>query len=364
MSTLEIEIATRGVFGTEEHPLPRPALQHLQGILRGTGVGTFDAPRVPRPYTKEKFMEIYSHRHEPTKKLTVAQEEELRQRSLAESRGTDTHGWGTASGGKTGGRGTAGEVWGASREDQRGKGEEEEAKPPFVPLGHPPRCPASALPPPDIQPHRDPWDTIDWGYEPSTPQHTVYGPDLELREPTFVPGTIPGTNILYSIILDRDFLALMLTTGNDEEEEGEEAAAEADEDPEAAHTRYKRTSGLRATDGLWHQRLGHPSRVTQKNCIEAGVFAPGALLRPDGSEVRSTIQPRNGTVCPEVGTNRYPKLHKVYRDFLNVGHCGIDDELYTLTFVEVRTCYVWIVNVEARSSAYDVFRLWLAHAQQ
>ncbi|CAI7898971.1 unnamed protein product [Closterium sp. NIES-54] len=215
-----------------------------------------------------------------------------------------------------------------------------------------------------LLPHRDPWDTIDWGYEPSTPQHTVYGPDLELREPTFVPGTIPGTNILYSIILDRDFLALMLTTGNDEEEEGEEAAAEADEDPEAAHTRYKRTSGLRATDGLWHQRLGHPSRVTQKNCIEAGVFAPGALLRPDGSEVRSTIQPRNGTVCPEVGTNRYPKLHKVYRDFLNVGHCGIDDELYTLTFVEVRTCYVWIVNVEARSSAYDVFRLWLAHAQQ
>ncbi|CAI7888951.1 unnamed protein product [Closterium sp. NIES-54] len=136
--------------------------------------------------------------------------------------------------------------------------------------------------------------------------------------------------------------------------------------------RYMRTSGLRANDDLWHQRLDHPSRVTLKNCIEAGVFAPVALLHPDGTEVRSTTQPRNCTIFLEAtlshqpfpllkpGTNRYPKLHKVYSEFLNVGHCGINDELYTLTFVDAGTRYVWIVNVEACSRAYEVFHLCLA----
>ncbi|CAI7886780.1 unnamed protein product [Closterium sp. NIES-54] len=220
LSNLELETATRIVFGTEENPLPRPASQHLRGMLCGTGVGTFDAYGVPRPYTKEKFMEIYSHQHDSTKKLTVAQEEELarreaeqlRQRSLAESRGTfawsgrgeeesasneggwgsadgwgtsDTGGWGTATGGKTSGWGTSSEVRRASREDQRGEEEEIEAEPPVVPLGRPPRRAAPALPPPDIQPRSDPWDTINWGNEPSTPRCTVYGPAPEPREPTF-----------------------------------------------------------------------------------------------------------------------------------------------------------------------------------
>ncbi|CAI7798074.1 unnamed protein product, partial [Closterium sp. NIES-53] len=124
------------------------------------------------------------------------------------------------------------------------------------------------------------------------------------------------------------------------------------------------------------QRRGHPSRVTLKNCIEAGVFAPGALLRPDGIKVRVATHPRNCTVCPEAalshqpfpllepGTNRYAKLEKVYSDFLNVGHCIINDELYTLTFVDAGTRYVWVANVEAHSRAYEVFRLWLAHAQR
>ncbi|CAI7750101.1 unnamed protein product [Closterium sp. NIES-54] len=137
-----------------------------------------------------------------------------------------------------------------------------------------------------------------------------------------------------------------------------------------------RTSGFRADDALWHQRLGYPSCITLKNCIEAGVFAPGALLRPDGTEVRSTTHPCNCTVCPKGAlshqlfqlldpkTNRYPKLHKVYIDFLNVGHCRINDELYKLTFVDAEMRYVWIVNAEVHSRAYEVLRLWLAHAQR
>ncbi|CAI7896390.1 unnamed protein product [Closterium sp. NIES-54] len=171
----------------------------------------------------------------------------------------------------------------------------------------------------------------------------------------------------------------MLTTANEEEEADESAAEPAQapvEDPAEAYARYMRISGFRADDTIWHQRLGHPSRVTLKNCIEAGVFAPGALLRLDDTKVRGATHPRNCTICLEAavshqsfpllepGTNRYAKLEKVYSDFLNVGHFGINDEMYTLTFVDAGTCYVWIVNVEVRSRAYKVFRLWLAHAQQ
>ncbi|CAI7916109.1 unnamed protein product [Closterium sp. NIES-54] len=161
----------------------------------------------------------------------------------------------------------------------------------------------------------------------------------------------------------------MLTTADDEEE-AEEAAAEPaqapDEDPAEAHACYMRTSGFPADDAIWHQRLSHPSCITLKNSIEAGVFAPGALLRPDGTKVRGATHPRNCTVCPkaalshqpspllEPGTNRYAKLEKVYSDFLNVGHCGMNDGMYTLTFFDAGTRYVWIVNVEAHNRAYKV----------
>ncbi|CAI7789861.1 unnamed protein product [Closterium sp. NIES-54] len=299
--------ATRVVFGTEEHPLPGPASQHLRGILRGVGVGTFDAHGFPRPYTKEKFLEIYSHQRDSTKNLTVAQEEELarceaeelRQRSLAESHSTfawsgwgeeesasneggwgsaggwgtsdtggwgtsdtgglgaatgdNTGGWGAASGSETSGWGTSGKGWGASREDQRGEEKEIEAEPPVVTLGRPPRRTAPVLPPPNIQPGTDPWDTIDWGNEPSTPRRTVYGPAPEPRKPTFFPGTIPGTNIPLSTILDKEFLALMLMTANGDDEAEETAAKPAqapDEDPAEAYARYMRTSGFRADDAI------------------------------------------------------------------------------------------------------------------
>ncbi|CAI7831893.1 unnamed protein product [Closterium sp. NIES-53] len=246
-------------------------------MLRGTSVGTFDAHRVLQPYTKEKFREIYPHWRDATKKLTVAEEEKLARREAEDLRqrrgwgsagrwgtsdtggweaatGGNTSGWGATSGGETSDWGTSDEGWGASHEDQRGK-EENKAEPPVVPLRQPPHCPAPALPPPDIQLHHNPWDTIDWGNEPSTPRRTVYGPDSEPREPNFVPGTIPRTNIPFSVVLDREFLALMLTTTN-EEEESEEAVAESaqvpDEEPAAAHARYMRTSGFRANDDLWH----------------------------------------------------------------------------------------------------------------
>ncbi|CAI7801644.1 unnamed protein product [Closterium sp. NIES-53] len=174
----------------------------------------------------------------------------------------------------------------------RGEEEEIEAEPPDVPLGRPPCRDAPALPPPDIQPGSDPWDTIDRGNEPSTPE----------------------------------FLALMLMTANDEEavEAAAKPAQAPDKDPAEAHPRYIGTSGSHADNAIWHQRLGHPSRVTLKNSIEAGVFAPGDLQRPGGIEVRGVTHLRNYTVCHEValsrqpspllepGTNCYAKQEKVY----------------------------------------------------
>ncbi|CAI7781041.1 unnamed protein product [Closterium sp. NIES-53] len=106
---------------------------------------------------------------------------------------------------------------------------------------------------PHLAPGTDPWDTIDWGNEPSTPRRTVYGPAPEPRKPTFFPGTIPGTNIPLSTILDKEFLALMLMTANGDDEAEETAAKPAqapDEDPAEAYARYMRTSGFRADDAI------------------------------------------------------------------------------------------------------------------
>ncbi|CAI5486867.1 unnamed protein product, partial [Closterium sp. Naga37s-1] len=127
MLTMDLEIATRNIYSTEKHPLTGPASRHLQGILRGTTVGTFDAEGTSRPYTKEAFLKVYPHWRDPDpkKKLMIVQEEELarreaeqlRQPSLAwsgwgaeEESASNEGGWGSASGwgaSDTGGWGAA-----------------------------------------------------------------------------------------------------------------------------------------------------------------------------------------------------------------------------------------------------------------
>ncbi|CAI7861812.1 unnamed protein product [Closterium sp. NIES-53] len=301
----------RGVFGTEEHPLPGPALQHLQGMKQGIGVGTFDAHNVPCPYTKEKFMEIYSHEHDSTKRLTVVQGEELARHEAEELRQRSRAAHSPGADGKK------------RRMPPMKGGGEVLADGVQTTLADGPQLVATLA---DGAPHL------------AARQATGALPTKAGELPARTKGGKKKTSQNL-----QEFLALILTTANDEEEAAEEAAAEP------------------------APGLGHPSRTTLKNCIEAGVFAPGALFRPDGSEVRTTTQPRNCTVCLEAalshqpfpllepGTNCYPKLHKVYNKFLNVGHCGINDELYTLTFIDTGTRYVWIVNVEARSRVYEVF---------
>ncbi|CAI7757806.1 unnamed protein product [Closterium sp. NIES-54] len=354
MSTLELKIPMRGVFGTEEHPLPGPALQHLQGMKQGIGVGTFDAHNVPCPYTKEKFMEIYSHEHDSTKRLTVVQGEELARHEAEELRQRSRAAHSPGADGKKrrmppmkGG----GEVLADGVQTTLADGPQLVAT---LADGAPhlaARQATGALP---TKAGELPARTK--GGKKKTSQNlqlfllVALRAALHLHYPHLTSSytaTLGTPSIRATSLLPRgapEFLALILTTANDEEEAAEEAAAEP------------------------APGLGHPSRTTLKNCIEAGVFAPGALFRPDGSEVRTTTQPRNCTVCLEAalshqpfpllepGTNCYPKLHKVYNEFLNVGHCGINDELYTLTFIDTGTRYVWIVNVEARSRVYEVFR--------
>ncbi|CAI7856280.1 unnamed protein product, partial [Closterium sp. NIES-54] len=71
----------------------------------------------------------------------------------------------------------------------------------------------------------------------------------------------------------------------------------------------------------------------------------------------------NFTVCPtasllhdayrslEPSTNSYKKLQKVYSDFIVVGHGGVNDESYTLTFMEASSRYVWVTNVQGPASS-------------
>ncbi|CAI7871910.1 unnamed protein product, partial [Closterium sp. NIES-53] len=93
---------------------------------------------------------------------------------------------------------------------------------------------------------------------------------------------ILGTTTPLNSILDRNVIALYLSTAPAEAEA--EAEAEADEEEEveanpregpmlcisdeteaeatAHHTRYLRIPGVRTDDDLWHQRLNYPSHQT------------------------------------------------------------------------------------------------------
>ncbi|CAI7908597.1 unnamed protein product [Closterium sp. NIES-54] len=237
MSNLELEIATRGVFRTEENPLPGSASQHLRGMLRGTGVGTLDAHGVPRPYTKDKFMEIHPHWRDPTMKLTVAEEEELARREKRKALPMN---------------GGGGALAGGVRATQA------DGELPLV-------------------------ETLANGAPHLAARQVAGAPPAKARE---LPArTNGGRKKMHNLLL---FLLV----------------------------------ALRAALLLHYLHLTSSRTATPKT-----------------------------------------PLTGVYSDFLNVGHCGINDELYTLTFVDTRTHYVWVVNVEVRGRAYEVFRLWLAHSQ-
>ncbi|CAI7777454.1 unnamed protein product [Closterium sp. NIES-54] len=296
-----------------------------------------------------------------------------------------TGGWGTAEPDE--GELTQEELEEAEREMKAERGEESPRV--VIPLG---RSPRTREPPRSSHRWSNPWSEIEEGNIPPNPPRDSLSP---ISRPDPFARFIEGTTTPLTVIPDREFLALYLstapakgeTTAEAEAKEPDNEAGEEEEPPlhipqlteaEVAehYARYKRTSGIRAEDDLWHQRLGHLSRQTLTNCLRAKVFPPGALLRPDGTEPHNTSHPNTCTVCStaalshsaypslEPSTNRYKKLEKVYSDFIVLTFDGINGEKYTLTFIDAYSRHVWVTNVDARSKAPEVFRIFLAHAQR
>ncbi|CAI7788333.1 unnamed protein product [Closterium sp. NIES-54] len=90
---------------------------------------------------------------------------------------------------------------------------------------------------------------------------------------------------------------------------------------------YRRSPGHRASEDIWHARMGHPSNTVLNNTIRAGVLNKDSLLLTDGSELRRA----RGTcfTCPEAdlphrpfashhnpSAPAYAPLEKLYSDIL------------------------------------------------
>ncbi|CAI7799817.1 unnamed protein product [Closterium sp. NIES-54] len=324
--------------------------------------------------------------------------------------GGDDDGTGATWGSATGASGTV-QGWGDAERQEIAEGdltqEEMEAleremvaeRPPpqvLVPLGRPTRN----LPSPPHSPYRwsDPSSEIEEGSVPTTPPQDSLGP---ISPPDPFARFIEGMRSPLNIIPDHNFLVLYLTTAPAKGETKAEAEAEEPDnevepgeekgpvlriphetEPEALEyqARYMRTSGIRADEDLWHQRLGHPSRHTFNNCLRTKVFLLRALLRPDSTEPLSTSHPTTCTICPaaalthqaypslESSTNRYKKLQKVYSDFIVLTFDGINGERYTLTFVDAYSCHEFRSNelesVVALKGIKHQISLPYAHQQQ
>ncbi|CAI7862774.1 unnamed protein product [Closterium sp. NIES-54] len=63
---------------------------------------------------------------------------------------------------------------------------------------------------------------------------------------------------------------------------------------------YRHSPGHRASESLWHERLGHPSNTTLNNTIRAGVLDKDSLLLTDGRE----LQRVRATSCMPTNTDR------------------------------------------------------------
>ncbi|CAI7798040.1 unnamed protein product [Closterium sp. NIES-53] len=138
---------------------------------------------------------------------------------------------------------------------------------------------------------------------------------------------------------------------------------------------YRRSPGHRASESLWHERLGHPSNTTLNNTIKAAVLDKYSLLLPDGRE----LQRVRGTcfTCPEAdlphqpfishhnpSAPAYAPLEKVYSDILYTCEQGQGAYNYVITFIDAATRYVWHLNLPSRDMAFEAFVAWLPVAER
>ncbi|CAI7834343.1 unnamed protein product [Closterium sp. NIES-53] len=138
---------------------------------------------------------------------------------------------------------------------------------------------------------------------------------------------------------------------------------------------YRRSPGHRASEDIWHARMGHPSNTVLNNTIRAGVLDNDSLLLLDGRELQRT----RGTclTCPEAdlphqpfaphhnpSAPAYAPLEKVYSDILYNREPGQVTYNYTITFIDAATRYVWHLNLPSRDMALAAFAAWLPVAER
>ncbi|CAI7869163.1 unnamed protein product [Closterium sp. NIES-53] len=138
---------------------------------------------------------------------------------------------------------------------------------------------------------------------------------------------------------------------------------------------YRRSPGHRASEDIWHARMGHPSNTVLNNTIKAGVLDKDSLLLTDGSKLRRA----RGTcfTCPEAelphrpftshhnpSAPTYAPLEKVYSDILYNREPGQGAYSYTITFIDAATRYVWHLNLPSKDMAFEAFIAWLLVAER
>ncbi|CAI7917171.1 unnamed protein product [Closterium sp. NIES-53] len=138
---------------------------------------------------------------------------------------------------------------------------------------------------------------------------------------------------------------------------------------------YRRSLGHRASEDIWHTRMGHPSNTVLNNTIRTGVLDKDSLLLLDGRE----LQRARGTclTCPEAdlphrpftshhnpSAPAYAPLEKVYSDILYNREPGQVLYNYTITFIDAATRYVWYLNLPSRDMVLEAFTAWLPVAER
>ncbi|CAI7827519.1 unnamed protein product [Closterium sp. NIES-53] len=133
---------------------------------------------------------------------------------------------------------------------------------------------------------------------------------------------------------------------------------------------YRRSPRHRASESIWHARMGHPSNTTLNNTIRAGVLDKDSLLLHDGRELQRVC----GTcfTCPEAdlphqpfvthhnpSAPAYTPVEKVYIDILFNREGGQGAYNYVITFIDAATRYVWHLNLPSRAMAFQAFVAWL-----
>ncbi|CAI7771308.1 unnamed protein product [Closterium sp. NIES-53] len=133
---------------------------------------------------------------------------------------------------------------------------------------------------------------------------------------------------------------------------------------------YRRSPGHRASEDIWHARMGHPSNTMLNNTITAGALDKDSLLLTDGSKLRRA----RGTcfTCPEADLPHRPfashhnpsapaylPLEKVYSDIRYNREPGQGAYSYTITFIDAATRYVWHLNLPSKDMAFEAFVAWL-----